>query len=150
MATEAGRTVVQHARQHDADNARAVRHGGQAKERIDSRPVTVLACPLGDQHLVLLDEEMAVRRRDIDASRLKAASVFGQLRLKRLVAIQPPERRFSGIVSGHVLDDEVDAGTSVGNWPTRTSSASSPPADVPRTTMFRPLKAIPCSLPFSQ
>jgi hypothetical protein len=103
---EAGRAVVEHARQYDPNHARAMRHGRRAKERIDCRSVSIFAGPLSYQHLVFLNQEMIVRRSDIDASWLKTLAIFGQLRLKGLMAVQPPQQRFPGIVSRHVLDDE--------------------------------------------
>ena len=49
---------------------------------------------------------MAVRWSDIDAPRLEAFPVFGQLRLKHLVSAQPTEQRLAGVVSGHVLNEK--------------------------------------------
>ena len=53
---EARRAVVEHARQHDANDACAMRHGGRAKERIDARSVSVFARALGDQQLSFLSK----------------------------------------------------------------------------------------------
>ena len=51
-------------------------------------------------------QAVAVRRTNIDTPRLETVSVFGQLRLKRLVSAQPTQSRLAGVVRRHMLNDE--------------------------------------------
>ena len=69
--------VVEGSREDDADHPRTVGPGGGTKQRIDRRPTMILARSAGELDPAGADEQMAVRRGDIEASRLNDLAVLG-------------------------------------------------------------------------
>jgi len=107
---QVSRAVVEHARQDAADDTGTVRDGGRAKERVNGRPLAVFARSFGDTYVALLDQDVMIRRRNIDTPWLIAVTILGQLRPKGLVAVQTAQQGLSGILKRQVLDNENGGG----------------------------------------
>src|SRR5215211_1009920 len=69
--------VVEGPREDDADHPRTVDPGGGAKQRSDRWPTMILARSTGELDPAGADEQMAVRRGDIDASGFNCLAVPG-------------------------------------------------------------------------
>ena len=80
---QAGGAVSQRARENNADNAGAIRERGRTKERVDSRPAVVLSGPTYDGSLSVFEQQVKIRRRDIDAAGLDCLAVTGVSGRKR-------------------------------------------------------------------
>jgi len=78
---QAGGSVVQRPGEDDADHSRAEGIGCRPEERVDGRPVAVLAGSADHAHMRIVEEEMVVRRRHVDAigdDGLAVARVLGR------------------------------------------------------------------------
>jgi hypothetical protein len=64
---QACRPVVEYSGEDETDRRSTVRVGRRAKQRVDGRPVAVLRRPAVDADDAVLDEQMAVRWRDVDS-----------------------------------------------------------------------------------
>src|SRR5215207_3913745 len=69
--------VVEGSREDDADHPRTVGPGGRAEQRVYRRPRVILTRSPGELDPVGADEQMAVGRGDIDASRFQHLAVLG-------------------------------------------------------------------------
>jgi len=87
-----------------------MRDCGRTKQWIDSWPTSVLAGPLSHEHLVRLQQEVMIRRRDVDPPWLEPFAVFGKVHVKRLVTAEAVRERCPRIVRRHVLDNEHGCG----------------------------------------
>src|SRR5215207_5186059 len=69
--------VVEGSREDDADHPRTVDPSGRAEQRVDRRPRVILTRSTGELDPAGADEQMAVRRGDIDASGFNCLAVPG-------------------------------------------------------------------------
>src|SRR5581483_3868850 len=74
---EPGGAVVERAGEDDADHARALAHGRRAEERVDGRPEAILARATRHADGAVVEQEVMVRRRDVDASVREGLTVDG-------------------------------------------------------------------------
>jgi hypothetical protein len=102
--------VILHPSQHNADYSRTVADSGGAKQRINSRTAAVFSGSLCNHELVFLDQQMVIRRSDVNPSPLKWLSIFCQPTPKALVPTQPVDQGVARILWGHVLDYEDGSG----------------------------------------
>lgn len=80
---ESRRSVVQSARQDDANDARSVGLRRRTKERVNRRAKAILLRPFGDANNSRLDQQVMIGRRDVDAPRLDLLFVCGVCRGQR-------------------------------------------------------------------
>ena len=73
---ESGGPVVQGAREDQPDHPGRVLAGGAAEQRVDGRPVTVLARPAGEVHVPAPQQDMVIGRGDVDAPGLDRLAVL--------------------------------------------------------------------------
>src|SRR3954466_14095169 len=74
---EPGRPIVELPREDDTDDAFSMGPGSAPKKRIDRRPGSVLARTGVELHNAIVDQEMAIRRRDVNAVSLVGSVVLG-------------------------------------------------------------------------
>jgi hypothetical protein len=99
------RAVVEDAGQDDADGALAVQVRGRAKERVDGRTVAIVFGTARDAHSVIVDEEVMVRRRDVDVRGADEVAVLGSNDRQPRIASQDLDE-VAAPVGLEVHDDE--------------------------------------------
>jgi hypothetical protein len=85
---EPGGAVVQGTRQDHPDHPGRVLAGGAAEQRVDGRPVAVLARPAGQVHMAGSQLDMVVGRGDVDAPGLDRLAVLDVGGRQRAVTAQ--------------------------------------------------------------
>jgi hypothetical protein len=110
---QAGGPVIQDARQHDADDAGPEGARRRAEQDVDRRPVQVLAGTSVHPHRLLGQEQMMVRRRDVNPA---LEEPDGLSRGHRRKPARPGEQigKVRAGHGGHVEDDEEGSGKILG------------------------------------
>jgi hypothetical protein len=111
------------------------------KQWINSRPAAVFASAFGDKNCTLFDQQVVIRRSDVDSAWLESLSIFSQFAAKGFMFPQLVQQGLSGALGRHVLNDE-DGDGQIGWQLADEIIQSFPPAEVPITMMLRPLPGI--------
>lgn len=104
--------VVPGAGEHDRDRARPVRRCRAAEEDVDRRAEALIGRSAHGEHLVILDHQMAVGRRDVHAPRKKVLPVVHALGRQR-----PGSREDLGepaLEARSQVEDDANGGIEVG------------------------------------
>ena len=117
---QAGGAIVERAGEHDPDHARPVRISGGSKERIDRRPVSVLARPADHSNVGFVQQQVVIRAGDVDAVGNESFAIVRVLRGHRTCGAEDA-RKHALVLRSEVQDDE-DRGAEV-----RRQVANEPP-----------------------
>ena len=100
------------------------------------------------QHFVSPNQQVVIGTRNVESATLKSLSIQRQAAFETFVLFQPGEQGFRRALRRQVLNYEDRCREAVRQLLSRLSTASKPPAEVPITTVSRPLLGIwllPCS-----
>ena len=100
---EARRTIVQQAREHQADSMRIELHGGRAKQGVGGRAVAIFVRALGHEQVVVFHQQVAVGRGQVEVAGLQGRAVGSQLAVQGRVVGQPGHQRLARRVGAQVL-----------------------------------------------
>jgi hypothetical protein len=107
---------------------------GAAKQNIGRGTMAILARTAGKHYQVIFDQQMMIRRRDINAATFVTLVMFRRERRQSTAATQDLRQHASLPIC---MTTKSEASRFFGRFLVKSQSASTPPAEVPITTMLR-------------